>query len=106
MVINITVDEVKCIVDAPNTTVIDVRTPEEFCGGTLESAVNINLFDADFADQIKRFDREGQYLMLCLSGTRSGAAAEIMEQLGFKNVANIIGGIMAWDGNIAYPKAA
>ena len=44
--------------------------------------------------------------MLCQSGNRSGTAAAHMVKMGFKNVCNIIGGIMAWEGKVVYPKAA
>jgi len=32
----------------------------------------------------------------CRSGNRSGIAALVLEQLGFKNVKNLTGGMLAW----------
>ncbi len=106
MVINITIEEVKSILDDSNTKIIDVRSPGEFSGGTIRGAINIDLFDPEFMNMINELDKNKHYLMLCLSGNRSGSAAGAMAQLGFSNVANIIGGMMSWDGEIAYPKAA
>ena len=37
------------------------------------------------------------YLLYCRSGNRSGQALAIMEELGFLDVADIDGGIVAWD---------
>ena len=106
MVINITIDEVKRILDNQDTIIIDVRSPGEFNGGTIRGAINMDLFDPEFMNKINELDKNKQYLMLCLSGNRSGSAAGAMAQMGFTNVANIIGGMMSWDGEIAYPKAA
>ena len=38
--------------DLESGILLDVRTPEEFAAGHLESAVNINWFDADFKNQV------------------------------------------------------
>ncbi len=107
MVINITVDEVKLIQDKNiNTVIVDVRTTDEFENGTMHGAINIDIFDPEFMNKCQKLDTASTYLILCKSGNRSGQAAEYLEQMGFKNVCNIIGGMIAWDGKIAYPKAA
>jgi rhodanese-related sulfurtransferase len=107
MVINITVEELKAILNKePDTVIIDVRTPAEFLSGTIAGAININLFDPLFMDNINKLDREGNYMFLCQRGNRSGSAAGCLRQLGYKNVCNIIGGMLAWDGVVEYPKAA
>lgn len=84
--------------DAPDDLVIlDVRTPEEFAGGHLEGAVLIDFYSDDFAEQLADLDPSVPYLVYCRSGNRSGQATATMEGLGFSDVSDIDGGILAWD---------
>lgn len=76
--------------------VLDVRTAEEFAEGHLEGAVMLDFYDPDFAAQIADLDPDVPYLLYCRSGNRSGQTAEIMEQLGFADVSDVDGGILAW----------
>lgn len=76
--------------------VLDVRTAEEFAEGHLEGAVMLDFYDPDFAAQIAELDPDVPYLLYCRSGNRSGQTAEIMAQLGFTDVADVDGGILAW----------
>jgi rhodanese-related sulfurtransferase len=39
----------------------------------------------------------------CRSGARSAKACEIMNELGFENAYNLLGGILAWNGEIVAP---
>ncbi|MEO5782222.1 MAG: rhodanese-like domain-containing protein [Ginsengibacter sp.] len=34
--------------------------------------------------------------MYCRSGNRSGISASILDQLGFTNTKNLVGGMLAW----------
>ena len=76
--------------------ILDVRTPEEFAEGHLEGAVMVDFYDDDFADQLAKLDPSVPYLLYCRSGNRSGQTAVIMADLGFDNVADVDGGIVAW----------
>ncbi len=76
--------------------VLDVRTPEEFAAGHLEGATLVDFYDPDFADQLADLDPDVPYLLYCQSGNRSGQSAVLMEQLGFTDVADVDGGILAW----------
>jgi phage shock protein E len=71
------------------TSVIDVRTPEEFNAGHLEGAVNIPVEVGDFTGTISQLDPEGTYVIYCKSGRRAGLAIDQMTQLGFKNMSNL-----------------
>lgn len=70
------------------TAVIDVRTPEEFATGHLEGALNFDVQGMDFQTQISQLDPNGNYIVYCRSGNRSGQAIEQMKALGFKNLTN------------------
>ena len=69
-------------------TVIDVRTSEEFGTGHVEDALNIDVQAADFHEQVDTLDRDQTYVVYCRSGSRAGAAAEMMLEMGFTDVVN------------------
>lgn len=76
--------------------VIDVRTPEEFRANRLPDAVLIDIYEPDFQARIAELDRDVPYLLYCRSGNRSQQARQIMEDLGFRDVADVEGGMVAW----------
>lgn len=76
--------------------VLDVRTPEEFSAEHLQNAININYYDSTFQTQLGNLDKSKTYLVYCRSGHRSSEAMDAMEQMGFENVLNLEGGIIAW----------
>lgn len=77
-------------------TLIDVRTPEEFAEGHLPGAELIDFNAPDFAERIGALDRNTQYVIYCRSGNRSSQARALFTSLGFTDVADIDGGILAW----------
>ena len=79
-----------------NPIVIDVRTPQEYAGGHIRDAINIDLNSASFKDDIVKLDRNFTCIVYCQAGVRSAAARKIMEELGFKHVINMNGGISVW----------
>ena len=88
-----------------NPVVIDVRTPEEYAGGYIRGAINIDYRAADFRDKIVKLDKDKQYIVYCRTGVRSSEARDIMEEIGFKHVINMTGGITEWEAEsfIVYP---
>lgn len=85
------------VAEAPEGLVIlDVRTPQEFAGGHLAGAVNLDYQAAGFADDLGTLDRDVPYLLYCRSGNRSAQARELMRDLGFTEVYEIDGGLNAW----------
>lgn len=95
----ISVDEAAAITANPpaDLIVLDVRTPEEFAEGHLAGALLVDFYDADFAEQLTALDRDVPYLVYCRSDNRSGQALGVMGQLGFSSVADVDGGIVAWN---------
>lgn len=79
-----------------NLVILDVRTAEEFDEGHLEGAVMIDFYQEDFADRLAELDPDVPYLLYCRSGNRSGQTAALMKELGFTDVADVDGGILAW----------
>ena len=76
--------------------IIDVRTPQEFEGGHLKGARNIDFYDTAFEHTLSTLDTNAPYSIYCRSGNRSGQALELMESLGFTDVLDLEGGITAW----------
>lgn len=70
---------------------IDVRTQEEFDAGHLQDAENADFLNGDFAKSLESLDKDKTYYLYCKSGNRSGKAAKLMQDAGFKNVYNIGG---------------
>jgi rhodanese-related sulfurtransferase len=77
--------------------VLDVRAEYEFKSGHLANAENIDYFDANFRDELNALNKNDTYVIYCKSGSRSGKAFQMMKELGFTHVYNIIGGIMNWE---------
>jgi rhodanese-related sulfurtransferase len=75
---------------------IDVRTPGEVREGIIQGAVNMDIKDSTFADKLKDLDRSKSYFLYCKAGKRSDDAAKRMEEMGFKNVSVLDGGIVEW----------
>ncbi len=75
---------------------IDVRTPGEFSGGSIEGALNLDWNGAEFKNQAATLDKSIPVFVYCLSGGRSAAAADYLRAEGFKNVIELNGGMMKW----------
>ncbi|MDX1545000.1 MAG: HesA/MoeB/ThiF family protein [Christiangramia sp.] len=71
--------------------IIDVRSPEEFSGFSLEQSVNIPL--DQLQNNIAFLDREKEIYLICQSGMRSRKAVEILKEKKFTKLKNVEGGI-------------
>jgi rhodanese-related sulfurtransferase len=93
----ITVEELKARIDAGETiNLVDVREPGEHAefniGGILLPVGKIMAMQADEIESLK----EEEVIFYCRSGNRSGQACMVAETMGFKNVVNVVGGMLAW----------
>ena len=81
--------------------ILDVRTEEEFESGYIAGAKNLDIRGgADFISSIEELDKTKAYFVYCRSGARSGQACQLMEQMGFEQVYNLEGGVLAWEGDL------
>lgn len=87
------------VLDDPpaDLVVLDVRTAEEFEAGHLDGAEMLDFYRADFADRLADLDPTKPYVIYCRSGNRSGQTRAIMVDLGFTDVVDVDGGVLAWD---------
>ncbi len=83
-------------IQTPNAQILDVRTPQEFAGGAIHNAVNIDWNNPEFAKNIETLDKNQPVYVYCLSGGRSKKAADKLVASGFTNVVELKGGWMRW----------
>lgn len=75
---------------------LDVREPREIEAGHIEGHISIPL--GQLADRISELDGRQDELVVCLcqAGIRSRKAANLLRRGGFRRVANLEGGYLAW----------
>ena len=80
----------------PELVILDVRTPEEFTGGYIGSAVNIDFYSETFRDELANLDKNKTYLIYCRGGTRGRSTLDITTELDFEEAYNMSGGMLRW----------
>ncbi|NBC07629.1 MAG: rhodanese-like domain-containing protein [Bacteroidetes bacterium] len=93
---DIKVDELKQKMDKDEPVVlIDVREPHEHeafnIGGKLIPVGSLSNRMDEIEDQ-----KEAEIVVYCRSGQRSGVAKTLLERAGYKNVRNLLGGMLDW----------
>jgi rhodanese-related sulfurtransferase len=85
-----------------NSVILDVRTLEEVELGVIPNSIHIDIYKGQgFIDEINQLDKSKNYYVYCKSGGRSAQACAVMNQLGFDNAFNLIGGFSEWQGEIS-----
>ena len=74
--------------------VLDVRSPREWHQFHLEGSANVPL--NHLKERLEEIPRDRRVVVHCASGYRSSIAASMLEQHGFKRLADLAGGINAW----------
>jgi molybdopterin/thiamine biosynthesis adenylyltransferase/rhodanese-related sulfurtransferase/molybdopterin converting factor small subunit len=91
--------EVKAKIDrGENFVLIDVREPHEYQICNIPQARLIPL--GQVVQRMKELDPADEIVLHCKSGVRSGKAADLLRQSGFKKVLNMRGGILAWSDKV------
>jgi phage shock protein E len=83
--------------DTNSVVVLDVRTKKEYSEGHIPGSVLIDFNADDFDQQVAKLDKSKTYLVHCAAGGRSSRACKKMDQLGFKKLYNLEGGMGAWE---------
>ncbi len=78
--------------------IIDARTESEYLyEGKLENSINLDFLKPRiFKREIQKFDKNRNYLVYCAVGRVSKSACELMSDLGFEKVFELLGGLKAW----------
>jgi rhodanese-related sulfurtransferase len=93
----ISVDELKARMDAgEKLNLVDVREDNERAdfniGGTHYRLGRIQNMDVEELENLK----DQEVIVYCRSGNRSGMACMMLDQMGFKNTVNVVGGMLDW----------
>lgn len=84
-------------ISGKNVQLVDVRTKEEFRGGHIKKAVNIDLFDSkNFIGSFEKMNKDQPIYLYCRSGARSQNAARKLIGMGFQKVYDLKGGFIRW----------
>lgn len=86
--------------ETSNAVILDVRTEDEVNEAKIPNSVNIDIYKGQgFVDEVEALDKSKTYFVYCRSGARSAQACGVMNQLGFENAYNLLGGILDWEGD-------
>ncbi len=84
------------IANNEKVNLLDVREPDEHAefniGGTFIPLGQVMAMQVDALDELKN----EEIICYCRSGKRSTQAAMMLETMGFTNVVNLEGGMLAW----------
>lgn len=100
---DVTPEEMGSFLTIQNLLVLDVRSDKEWDTGYIPNAKHIPV------DQLlprlgELSDKTRPILAVCASGGRSASAAELLTQNGYMNVHNAVGGMGAYEGDLAFPE--
>lgn len=88
--------QVTQMINRGKTTVVDVRSADEFAAGHLRDAKHIPL--ADLGNRIGELDKSKNrtVVVVCQTGARGDKAARQLQAAGFEDVHCLEGGLAAW----------
>ncbi len=86
-----------------DVTLVDVRNPDEYVGelGHIKGARLITL-GSELDNFLATENKKSTVVFICRSGARSGKATAQALALGFENIYNMDGGMLAWN-SLALP---
>jgi len=84
----------KLIENTLNLQLIDVREEFEYLDGHMENSILIPL--GQLTERLDEINPEEPILLICRSGNRSGQAAAILVEKGYKDVNNLAKGVLGW----------
>lgn len=74
-------------------TLLDVREPHEYQISNIDGTL-IPL--DDLPGRTDELEKDKEIVVMCRSGARSAEAVKFLENKGFENVSNLVGGVNAW----------
>jgi rhodanese-related sulfurtransferase len=88
--------QVTQLINRGKTTILDVRTAEEFAAGHVRDAKNIPL--ADLGNRIGELEKSKNrtLVVVCQTGARSDKAVRQLKVAGFEDALSLEGGMTAW----------
>lgn len=77
---------------------LDVREPQEFMQGHVPNAIDVprGVLEFRVAAHPQLQNQEQEIVVYCQAGGRGALATQTLQQMGFTNVINMMGGYAAW----------
>ncbi|MGH2819160.1 MAG: MBL fold metallo-hydrolase [Actinomycetota bacterium] len=100
MMNEIPVDALRPRVEAGEVAVLDVRQPAEWAAGRIPKATFIT--GAEVPQRLEEVPGDVPVVVVCGSGYRSSVIASLLRARGRSDVANVVGGMGAWNSS-GYP---
>src|SRR5690625_4660468 len=98
MINEISNEELQRQMETEKLVLLDVREVEEYNEAHIPGSVLIPLGNLESRHQ--ELDKEANVCVICHSGGRSRIACQILENLGFLHVANVVPGMIDWTGDM------
>lgn len=101
---NLTPAQVAAELEDPFVLLVDVREPDETAHGGIPGAVRVPRgmleFHADHGSpyRVEGFVPRRRVIVYCSEGSRSALAVRSLQELGYRDVAHLAGGLNAWIG--------
>jgi rhodanese-related sulfurtransferase len=83
------------LAEASHPLLIDVRTSGEWDKAHVDGALNLPL--AQLSQRMSELPVDRPLIVYCASGYRSAIATSLLLREGLSDVANLVGGLGAWD---------
>ncbi|MEO8147827.1 MAG: nitrophenyl compound nitroreductase subunit ArsF family protein [Bacteroidia bacterium] len=80
-----------------NALLIDVREPDELVEQSYDVKNSINIPLDSIESKTNSIPKDKQVILACQKGGRSQQAYDLLKKKGFTNIANLEGGMNAWD---------
>ncbi len=93
---NLSVTEASVLLNE-NAILIDVREPDEVAEKAYDVKDVQNIPLGDMEKHLSEIPKDKKVILACKAGGRSAKAFEILKKNGFTNIANLDGGMNAWD---------
>ena len=92
------------ITSKPDILLLDIREPYEFNAMHIEGAINVprgileTACDYDYEETVPELveARDRDIVVICRSGKRSVLAADVMQQMGYKQIKSLKTGMRGW----------
>ncbi len=93
----VTVNDVKNMIDSKeNIIILDVRDKNELEDGRLPGAINISRGMLEFKVETMIPDKNSNIVVYCGVDLRGPLATKTLNDMGYRNAINMIGGLKAW----------
>jgi len=92
--VDLQASDVNSLRENPDVVVIDVREQYEYDEGHIPGVTLIPL--GSIPNRLDEIPTDKEVVFVCRSGNRSDQATQFLQQQGFDNIHNMLGGMNAW----------